>query len=213
MTWQTKQGCCSYVVCVQTPRPPWCLANLRRWPTANHLVSAKSKIESSYHISNVLRAVITFKCSSYFVQLPKGVSEQQVKRQVRTGLKEKWGVERKRRCNTLISGSSAVMRVWWLVSVNTHAVRFPCCCQKMVDEVSVCISSSALSVSGVRVSVTVKTHTHTSRAESPGMGDTDTCLSLRRLTGFLSSENGWLFPRSQSDPSAAFISLSLSLSP
>lgn len=160
MTWQTKQGCCSYVVCVQTPRPPWCLANLRRWPTANHLVSAKSKIESSYHISNVLRAVITFKCSSYFVQLPKGVSEQQVKRQVRTGLKEKWGVERKRRCNTLISGSSAVMRVWWLVSVNTHAVRFPCCCQKMVDEVSVCISSSALSVSGVRVSVTVKTHTH-----------------------------------------------------
>lgn len=88
---------------------------------------------------------------------------------------------------------------------------------KMVDEVSVCVckcvSSSALSVSGVRVSLTVKTHTHINSTESPGMDDTDTCLSLRRLAGFLSSENGRLFPRSQPDPSAAFISLSPSLSP
>ena len=45
------------------------------------------------------------------------------------------------------------------------------------------------------------------------MGDTDTCLSLRRLARFLSCENGWLFPRSQPDPSAGFISHSLSLSP
>lgn len=43
------------------------------------------------------------------------------------------------------------------------------------------------------------------------MGDTDTCLSLRGLVGFLSSENGCLFLRSRPDLSAAFIFLLLSV--
>lgn len=43
------------------------------------------------------------------------------------------------------------------------------------------------------------------------MGDTDTCLSLKGLVGFLSSENGRPFPRSQPDPTAVFIAISLSV--
>lgn len=34
---------------------------------------------------------------------------------------------------------------------------------------------------------------------------------IEEMAGFLSSENGWLFPRSHTDPSASFISHTLSL--
>lgn len=54
-------------------------------------------------------------------------------------------------------------------------------------------------------------YTHTQIERNLAMGDTDTCLSLRGLVGFLSSENGCLFPRSRPDLSAAFIFLLLSV--
>ncbi len=129
--------------------------------TTNHLVGAKSKIDRSYlcpagfHCAQVLKL---------FCSPAESVSEQRAQRQVRTGLKEKRGVGKKRRCSALLSGSSVVLRVWWPVSVNTCARYTSSAIAKMVDEVSVCvckcISSSAVSVSGVRVSVTVQTHTH-----------------------------------------------------
>lgn len=65
------------------------------------------------------------------------------------------------------------------MSVNTRAVA------KMVEGVSVCFCDCQT----VCNNADRHTHTHAEMAQSAGTGDRDTCLSLRRLVGFLSSEN------------------------
>lgn len=103
--------------------------------------------------------------------------------------KEKRGVDSKRSCNILLSGSSVALRVWWLMSANTPAGRFlhwmRCFC--------LCII----------VSVALKTQRQVEQRECLD-GWPRHMFSIEETTGFLSSENGWLFPRSWPDLLAGF---------
>lgn len=73
-----------------------------------------------------------------------------------------------------------------------------------------CISSSVLFMSGTGISQNSRTHAETE--SSPGMGGTNTCLSLRGFVGFLSSQNGCLIPWLPLSPSRC-MTVSGSLSP
>lgn len=103
--------------------------------------------------------------------------------------------EIKRSCDISLSGCSVAQPV----SLVTHRSHFRCRCQKGVWGVCVLLFLERWSQAQI------------SKAEQEVGRWPRHMFIIEEMARFLSSQNGWLFPRSHADPSASFISHTLSL--